>query len=387
MFGSRGAPQPVALKHVDIDTLARAQVGFGTLQPPIELWGSTPAAAPAPLSVIGTAVDGEVLGFLNIDIPQPGPIICYFVRDVTLCGSGYLMHGDDLVTDSSDLSAVAAEWLERPAPDSPLAMPHLKERWVEGLSVVAFAPGFTAYGHWLLDFVPRFMIARDVLGLAFASARLVIPHDAPAWARSMIEEFTGAKPAQFELYHRGRDRLALRQACVPSYVHNAHSFHPYAQSVFAAIGTRPLHGGPRKLCVSRTGLDSMPNTAAAARLANRVVLENAAGRFGYEIVRPETMPIAQQAALFASASHVIGEFGSALHNTVFGPAGQHVGFIRCPTPTQLRIGAMRRQPSTVLMPTAEEVTTANEVSYTLTNAEIAEFLHANEVCGRGNCRP
>ena len=367
----------MAVTHLDIGTLARAQAGLGAVQPPIELWGAAPAAAPAPLRVIGTAADRETLGFLNTDMPQPGPITCYFVRNVTVSGSGYLMHADDLVTDPSDLSAVAAEWVERPAPDSPLAVPRMTERWVEGMSVVAFAPGISAYGHWLLDFVPRFMIARDALGLAFASARLLVPHDTPAWARSVVEAFTGAKPEQFEEYRRGEERLALRHACVPSYVHNSYSFHPYAQAVFAAVGAHRLPGPPRKLCVSRADIEPVTQ-AARARCTNRRAFEAAAEGFGYKVIRPQAMPIAQQAALFASASHVVGEFGSALHNAVFGPAGQRVGFIRCPASTQLRIGAMRRQPSTVLMPAAEETTPAGIATYGLTNAEITEFLEANE---------
>ena len=367
----------MAVTHLDIGTLARAQAGLGAVQPPVELWGAAPAAAPAPLRVIGTAVDREVLGFLNTDMPQPGPITCYFVRNVTISGSGYLMHADDLVTDPSDLSAVAAELFERPAPDSPLAVPHVQERWVEGTSVVAVAPGFSAYGHWLLDFVPRFMIARDALGQAFASASLVIPHDTPAWARAMVEAFTGAKAAQFEAYRRGKERLALRHACVPSYVHNAYSFHPYAQAVFNAIGARPMPGRTRKLCISRSGVVAVTH-GAHARFRNRNAFELEAKRFGYDVMHPETTPIARQASLFASASHVIGEFGSALHNAVFGPAGQRVGFIRCPAPTQLRIGAMRRQPSTVLMPCSEETGPAGITSYELNKAEITAFLEANE---------
>ncbi len=362
---------------IDLAGLAQAHRALGLVPDERLLWAAAPPSPASPLRIVGTPADEAFLHAYNAPAWGGGPIACQFVREVTLMGSGYLFHGTDVVTDGSELSDVAAQWVAQPMPDSPNAVPPATERWIEGLTIVGIAPGHLIYGHWLLDFIPRFMIARDALGLEFHAARIPLPHDTPRWALTMLQEFTGADPKQFEFYQRGKERLALRTACIPSYAHQHYGFHPYTESVFAALGTRPMPGGPRKLCVSRVGFER--STDGMHKIfQNREEFEAMAQRHGYRVVRPETMPLRDQAALFASATHVIGEFGSGLHGTVFGPAGQRVGFIRCPSAIQFRIGAMRRQPSTVVMPADDRVAPSGILEYTLSPAEMKDFFEANE---------
>ncbi len=362
---------------IGLPDLAQAQFELGVVPAPVTLWPGAGSAPPSGLRVIGTAEEAARLQALNAQGPASGPIGCRHVRDVTVMGSGYLFHGEQVVTDGSEMSRVALDWVTRPMADSPRAVQPARERWVEETAIVGFAPGHLIYGHWLLDYMPRVMIARDALGLLFPAARIVLPHDTPGWALGMISAFTGAEPRQFLFYERGVERLALRRACIPSYAHEHYAFHPYAASVYAALGTRPMPGGPRRLCLSRAGFERA--TAGVHKvMQNRAAFEAAAERHGYRVVRPETMPLRDQAALFASATHVVGEFGSGLHNTVFGPAGQRVGFVRCPTAIQLRIGAMRGQPSTVAMPADDRVAASGILEYTLTDAEMTAFFEANE---------
>ena len=362
---------------IDLAGLSQAQHALGAVPPPIQLWDAAPTQPPAPLRVIGTPAQTAELNALNAPAPLASPITCHFLRNVTLLGSGYLMQGGSVVTDGSDLGDVAAEWVARPMPDSPLVVPPRVERWIEDPCIVAIAPGHRIYGHWLLDFIPRFMIAREALGRDFPKTKIVLPDDTPPWAIAMLEAFIGIERRQLVTFERGVDRLALRNACVPSYAHNRYAFHPFAQSVFAALGTRPMPGGPRRLCISRVGFERTTHGIHKV-FQNREAFETMAEHHGYRVIRPETMPLRDQAAVFASASHVVGEYGSGLHTTLFSPAGLRCGMVRCPTAIQFRIAAMRRHHSTVVMPTDDRVAETGILEYTLTDAEMRAFFAANQ---------
>jgi capsular polysaccharide biosynthesis protein len=70
-----------------------------------------------------------------------------------------------------------------------------------------------------------------------------------------------------------------------------------------------------KIFLSRTG-------APGQRvLTNRAEIETIARDHGCDIVVPETLGLSAQAALFAGAGTILGEYGSALHGTVFSRPG------------------------------------------------------------------
>lgn len=363
---------------IDVAELATAQLHLGAVPPPILVSPGAPSAKPGRLHVIGKP---EVQASLHATNGQPvsiAPVECRFVCDITVQGSGYVLHGDRIVTDGSHLSDVTREWVDLPMPDSPKVVKQPVERFVDGLAVVAIAPGHLIYGHWLVDFIPRFVAAKDALGPAFAEAKLVLPHDTPGWALAMIEAFTGATAAQCVFYQRGVERLALPRALIPSYVHTNFAFNPYAETVFARLATLPERPGTRRLCISRVAFEGA--THGSQKLFHtRLGFEKEAERRGYQVVRPELLGLRQQAELFASASHVVGEYGSALHSAVFAPPGLRMGYIRCPNAIQLRIAALRRQSSVIVVPDEIRIKPDTSVEYTLTGTEMSALFDANEV--------
>ncbi len=339
-----------------------------------------PAAAsppPAPLSVIGPPAIGAGLAVVNAQPKTIAPIGCGFVRDVMVSGPGYTFHGEQQITDGSHLSGVAVEWANRPMPDSPLAAPPAVELPVHGLCVVATGPGHLIYGHWLVDFIPRFMIARDVLGREFAKARFAMPHDTPEWALAMLALFAGVTRERCFFFRRGSERLAVEEACLPSYVHTEYHFHPYMRELVGSVGTPASTLGRRKLCISRAAFEK--HTHGMQKLfSSRERFERMAGLHGYEVVRPEAMSLLEQVAMFRSASHVVGEYGSALHGTIFGPPGMRIGFIRCPNAIQLRISALCGHSSVVMMPEDDRVAPNGVQEYSLNDGELAAFFAALE---------
>jgi capsular polysaccharide biosynthesis protein len=73
-------------------------------------------------------------------------------------------------------------------------------------------------------------------------------------------------------------------------------------------------GGNRKIYVSRHG-----NPKRIFQSEEK--LESALRGRGFEIVRPETMPVREQIALFAGSAVIVGCAGSAMSNTLYCTRG------------------------------------------------------------------
>jgi len=74
---------------------------------------------------------------------------------------------------------------------------------------------------------------------------------------------------------------------------------------------------PAKLYVSRSRLDS-------ARIIGEEIVEEMFAAEGYRVIHPQTLPLAEQVALFNAATSVAGFIGSAMHNIVFSRGGIEV---------------------------------------------------------------
>jgi capsular polysaccharide biosynthesis protein len=61
---------------------------------------------------------------------------------------------------------------------------------------------------------------------------------------------------------------------------------------------------------------------------NRDRIEQIATEAGFAIVHPEQMPLLEQFATFDAARQIVGEYGSAMHGTMFSSAGTTVGLLR-----------------------------------------------------------
>jgi capsular polysaccharide biosynthesis protein len=73
----------------------------------------------------------------------------------------------------------------------------------------------------------------------------------------------------------------------------------------------------RRIFVSRANAKRSEGRRPVRTLMNRADIEAMAERAGFAVVHPETMPLLQQFAMFREAEAVIGEYGSALHSSIF----------------------------------------------------------------------
>lgn len=85
------------------------------------------------------------------------PLGCSFLRDIEICGSDYFVSNGRFIREYTHTSDIALSWLERDDyPDNPFTRPSLRDVPIVQPVLLVFGPGFPIYGHWLIDFLPRF---------------------------------------------------------------------------------------------------------------------------------------------------------------------------------------------------------------------------------------
>lgn len=185
-------------------------------------------------------------------------------------------------------------------------------------------PGIQVYGHLLLDIVPRIFIAETFLK---RRPKYLIRHFEP-WMKDSLQHL-GIEPDRFVIMRKGQvlhfDELYVPLMPKAGWAVNV----GVLRSAWAhfvnkqPLGSSPSGTPPARLFLSRGKLKSRP------RVGNEDALYDIARRFNFELVHPETLSFADQMRLFASAGHIVGEDGSALHNAIFCRHGRSmIAFMR-----------------------------------------------------------
>lgn len=181
------------------------------------------------------------------------------------------------------------------------------------VAIPVCAAGFPNYGHFLYDGLPAaFMLSRLI---DHEKIRLVGQPLRP-WQRQIL-----AALGLDDLYLEVKGVVRFRKI-VASTMLALHVSYPsaFVRPVFDFLRFRfgvPAPKPGRRLFVSR-------GESRKRWLLNRDDVERAVAKAGFEIVHPETLPFAEQVALFSQASVVAGESGAALANLGFCPPGTAV---------------------------------------------------------------
>jgi capsular polysaccharide biosynthesis protein len=291
--------------HYETGTAPR--IGFHCLAP------AARSVPPAPLFVLGPAnavVQRELFGQM-----ETGAVGCYAIDDAVVAPTGIAMAGGVAFASASFIHPAhhVATVVAR------LRREDLPVRRVRDPVAVIYGPGHETYGHWLLDFLPRLWVLA-ACGHDLASLRFVIPPDLAPFARALLG-LVGLVESQLVIYRYWREVLRADRLLMPTglRLHNRMSplFRQATDFWTARLGGRCAGGGDpaAKIFLSRSG-------APGQRvLTNRALIETIARDHGYGIVFPESLALPAQAALFAGARTIVGEYGSALHGSVFAASG------------------------------------------------------------------
>lgn len=215
--------------------------------------------------------------------------------------------------------------------------PPARVRVVDEPCILLSQGGEAVWGHWLLDLWPRLIMALR----APIRARIILDADAAPWVEAMLR-LANIGPDRILWQAKGEETLLVRDLYLPSFLRWRSAVSSWANLAWGLFPADP-DVFPARLYISRT------RTGEGSSLTNHAEIEALAERRGYTVMHPETLSLGRQVALFAGATHVIGEAGSALHNTVFSPAGTRVGVMLSPVGfiriLQAGIGHARGQPT------------------------------------------
>lgn len=216
---------------------------------------------------------------------------------------------------------------------------------VRGPLAVIYGPGHETFGHWLVDFLPRLHVLHQA-GFDIMTMRFVVPPTLTRFAADLLARL-GIRQSQLVHYRYWREAIHTDLLVMPTGLRANNRLSPLfaaATAFWTAALHRAASGAPRlrRVFVSRAG-------APGARvLTNRDAIERAAQRRGYGIVRPEAHSLTDQVGIFAGARVIVGEYGSALHGSVYAPPGAVVvglrGALRHPSFVQSGIGEALAQP-------------------------------------------
>lgn len=193
-----------------------------------------------------------------------------------------------------------------------------------------------AWGHWLVDVLPRIKLIRRV----HPHIPLVVSQALGGAAADLLGQ-AGIDLGNVIFYDPHKTVLSADRIFFPSFLRFANAFSPLAREVFLSLSRcdrRPV----RKLYFTRA------QTRQGSTLLNHTAIEDLFLKSGFEIVAPELLSVSAQLELFAEASHVAGEYGSGLHSSIYSSPGIPVLCLQSENMKQFvqaGIGAVMGQPT------------------------------------------
>ena len=190
-----------------------------------------------------------------------------------------------------------------------------------GRAVCLSGPGYLIYGHWLVDILPKLFLLH-LAGIDLSEETLVLPEDTPGFGLAWLR-LLGVQPKRVVTYHPTNEVVVFDELVLPLPVRTNSRcsvlFAPAARFVMDGVGGLAERPGP--VGTDRIYLSRQRSGRLARSMTNWEELEAVVRQHGYRVVHPETMPLPDQLAMFRSARLVVGQYGSAMHGTMFAPPG------------------------------------------------------------------
>jgi capsular polysaccharide biosynthesis protein len=338
-----------------------AEAGRSPMRPPAFLLG------PANHTVLW-----EIFG--QIDTPGAG---CYAIADGLVAPTGIAI---------KDGVAFHAEAFLQPRHHVVTVCDRLNAenppvRHARGKLAVIYGPAHETWGHWLTDFLPRLWVLCQA-GHDLATLSFLVPPDLRPFARTLLL-LCGLREEQLVAYDYFAEIVRAELLLMPTGLRAGNRLAPcFAQATafWTARARHDIATDQPRLYLSRAGAPQQ------RQMLNREAIESVARDAGFAVVQPETLPVAAQIKMFAGARVLAGEYGSGLHNSVFGGPGVTVcglrGTSRHPSFLQSGIATALHQNAGYVFAATE----GQDVDQRF-NANIELFRYALEIMAVGEGRP
>lgn len=207
---------------------------------------------------------------------------------------------------------------------------YLRERPSEKPVILLNSGAHVGYGHWLVEILPElFFLAKN--GHDLSTYNFPLSTVLPDFALEMLS-YVGVSQDQVISYEQQEEAIVASEALLPLLPHNSVMFAPefseavswFRQLVEQREGPLRASGRLRRIFIARS------NAYPAQPLLNAERIIELAQSYGLEVVYPEHLPLVEQWRIFADAALVVGEYGSALHASMFSPRGTIVCCLRNP---------------------------------------------------------
>jgi capsular polysaccharide biosynthesis protein len=156
----------------------------------------------------------------------------------------------------------------------------------------------------------------------------LLPNTIPDFVIGWLD-LLGITSQQLVFYDPLRESISCDELLVPTIQHNGCRVSPLLR--WSAVYLRNLVAERHTLDQSPYGeriFLSRAHCGLSRRLLNRERVEDMAKEAGFAIVHPERMPLLDQLKMFGGAKCLMGEYGSALHGSIFAPSGAVVCALR-----------------------------------------------------------
>jgi capsular polysaccharide biosynthesis protein len=327
-------------------------------------------SAPTPLFLLGPAnqvVHDEIFGQFGV-----GEVGCYAIEGGAVAPTGIAMKDGHAFTSPAFIHPPHhVGTVIRRLNDADLPV-----RRVAARLAVLYGPGHQTYGHWLVDFLPRLWVLFRC-GYDIESLRFLVPKDLSDLSRRLLAR-VGIREEQLVRYAYWTEVVEADLLLMPTALRLGNRISPLFREATTFWTRRLLEAGAArspwgaKLMLSRGGVQQ------ERTLVNRAVIEAIARERGYAIVRPETLSLIEQAAMFRDARCIAGEYGSALHGSVYAAAGAATcglrGNFKHPSFIQSGVAAALGQHAGYVLGNAE----GDEVTHRF-SIEPADFERALEI--------
>jgi capsular polysaccharide biosynthesis protein len=215
--------------------------------------------------------------------------------------------------------------------------------FVPGVTILVTHWNSGVYGHWLLEGMPKLLLLRQVAH-QLPPFRIALPRSIATWIPAWIQQILPG--ATIETYDDRTTYLHCETLLVPTPLADPeHNFHPEFNRLLAELLPPIAPNTPRtRLYVSRV------NPSLFRSLSNQEEIEDLARSEGLQLLKPETVSIAEQISLFARAELIVGEFGSAMHNALFSPSDASIFCLNWINGLQSRIAQLKQHRVGYLLP-------------------------------------
>ncbi len=271
---------------------------------------------------------------------------CYISEDIVVSENMFLYYDKKSVYQSDIVVPYIRSLIRDDEKRSEKKLVHIDKP-----CVIAFDRGYKTYGHVLLDSIPRMWLFERMFGYMNLECSLLLPADAPLWIDEILMTIFPKLFSEVLRVDLTCKDVFLEKAIIPTHIHANYRFHPIARHVFNDFVNRIGNVDKRadkKLWIARSNVRS--NRMVDCQLK----IEEYAKLSGLLVIHPQNIKWIDQVREFNSAIFIGGEYGSALHNSIFCADGIVTLALDRLQFVQSYLGALNQQRLAYLMPDGSE---------------------------------